>query len=231
MIEGQEAEALRLAACSLVLSRADAAYLRQHFPADAASAPLHVLLPALRADMEALPPPLDAQGQHAAPGSAAAGATAAKGSSGSTCAVNAVAGSAAAPALPPPRLQSAAGPQQVEPPQLAETGRRRYLACCVRLSPEKEPHRFVALIEELQRRGALQRLGVVPLMAGAGWASEYGTALRRRVEQHVPQVGGLPERGGVAGRGRRAGAASGCGAAAARRARHHRLSPRPRVTG
>ena len=30
-------------------------------------------------------------------------------------------------------------------------GRRRYLTCCVRLSPEKEPHRFVKLVEVLAR--------------------------------------------------------------------------------
>ena len=30
-------------------------------------------------------------------------------------------------------------------------GRRRYLTCCARLSPEKEPHRFVELVEFLSR--------------------------------------------------------------------------------
>ena len=29
--------------------------------------------------------------------------------------------------------------------------RRRYLTCCVRLSPEKEPHRFVELVGVLAR--------------------------------------------------------------------------------
>lgn len=38
---------------------------------------------------------------------------------------------------------------------------RRYLTCCVRLSPEKEPERFVALVEELSASGALQRLQVL----------------------------------------------------------------------
>jgi len=46
----------------------------------------------------------------------------------------------------------------------------------------------VEAVEELQRRGSLQRLSVTPLMAGAGWASEYGAALRRRLEAAVPQV-------------------------------------------
>lgn len=148
VIEAQEERALRLASTSLVLSAADAAYLRRHFPAatDAAAgaAPLHVLLPALRADMEALPPPPD---------------------------------------------MAAASTEQAQGQQQAHQAQRRYLTCCVRLSPEKEPHRFVELLEALQRRGALERLSVLPLMAGGGWATEYGAELRQRLERHVPQVG------------------------------------------
>lgn len=37
----------------------------------------------------------------------------------------------------------------------AGSGQRRYLTCCVRLSPEKEPHRFVEIIEVLARRPAI----------------------------------------------------------------------------
>jgi hypothetical protein len=44
---------------------------------------------------------------------------------------------------------------------------RTYLACVVRLSPEKEPERFVALVEALVARGALQRRGVVPFLLAA----------------------------------------------------------------
>ena len=44
---------------------------------------------------------------------------------------------------------------------------RKYLTCCVRLSPEKEPERFVRLVEHLAKSGALQRLGIVPLMCGS----------------------------------------------------------------
>lgn len=43
------------------------------------------------------------------------------------------------------------------------------------------------LIVELQRRGTLERVGAVPLMAGAGWDSRYGREQRQRVEAHVPQ--------------------------------------------
>lgn len=46
-------------------------------------------------------------------------------------------------------------------------GARSLLACCVRLSPEKEPERFVALVERLQARGALKRLGLRPLLCAS----------------------------------------------------------------
>ncbi len=45
--------------------------------------------------------------------------------------------------------------------------RRHLLACCVRLSPEKEPERFVALAEQLQRQGSLSRLGLTPILCGS----------------------------------------------------------------
>jgi hypothetical protein len=43
---------------------------------------------------------------------------------------------------------------------------RPYLTCCVRLSPEKEPDRFVSLVEELARRGVFRQPqhGVAELM-------------------------------------------------------------------
>ena len=84
--------------------------------------------------------------------------------------------------LPPP-LDCAAGAAWGED----EAQRRQYLACCVRLSPEKEPQRFVDLAVELQRRGVLARLGVVPLMLAAGWGSESGQQLKRRMLAGVPQ--------------------------------------------
>ena len=44
----------------------------------------------------------------------------------------------------------------VQQPGSPEAGRvqRRYLTCCVRLSPEKEPHRFVEIVEALAERPA-----------------------------------------------------------------------------
>ena len=43
---------------------------------------------------------------------------------------------------------------------------RPYLLCCVRLSPEKEPERFVELVEELSARGTLQELNLTPYLIG-----------------------------------------------------------------
>jgi glycosyltransferase involved in cell wall biosynthesis len=52
---------------------------------------------------------------------------------------------------------------------------RKYITCVVRASREKEPHRFVDLICELQRRGTFSRCNLVPLVAGAGWAVQNDT--------------------------------------------------------
>lgn len=41
-----------------------------------------------------------------------------------------------------------------------ESGPRVYVTCCVRLSPEKEPGRFVDLVAALQRRGTFDATGV-----------------------------------------------------------------------
>lgn len=44
---------------------------------------------------------------------------------------------------------------------------RTYLTCVVRLSSEKEPERFAALVEQLAARGALTRHGLVPFLLAA----------------------------------------------------------------
>ena len=69
--------------------------------------------------------------------------------------------------LPALRSDIAALPMPENPP------RRKYLTCCVRASPEKEPHRFINLISELQRRGVFEKLNIVPLIAGAGWGVDF----------------------------------------------------------
>lgn len=53
---------------------------------------------------------------------------------------------------------------EIEPPPAAKP--RHYLLCCVRLSPEKEPERFVDLVEELVSRGALAAHGLTPYLIG-----------------------------------------------------------------
>jgi hypothetical protein len=49
----------------------------------------------------------------------------------------------------------------------AESSQRRYLTCCVRLSPEKEPHRFVEIIEALARRPAIADTSAPPTAPAA----------------------------------------------------------------
>ncbi|CAL8468103.1 g7642 [Coccomyxa elongata] len=65
--------------------------------------------------------------------------------------------------------------------------RRRNLTCCVRLSPEKEPERFVAIVEQLARSGALQRLGIVPLMCGSA-TGPYADGLKARLRAAAPDA-------------------------------------------
>lgn len=199
LIAEQEERALRRATASLVLCQADLQYLRHNFGAAtdpaAGAGPLHVLLPALRADMEALPSPADVAAQPPAAPAGGQEADCGKGGGVATVAVDCTA-AAAAPGVHQLGEQQQQGQQAAQgqaappPPQQAQQAGRRFLACCVRISPEKDPHRFVEAVEELQRRGSLERLGITPLMAGAGWTSEYGAALRQRLEAAVPQVCG-----------------------------------------
>lgn len=64
-------------------------------------------------------------------------------------------------------------------------GPRSYLTCCVRLSPEKEPHRFVELVEELARQGSLQRLAITPLMCASA-TTPYALDLVARLQAAAP---------------------------------------------
>ncbi|KAK3282654.1 hypothetical protein CYMTET_9614, partial [Cymbomonas tetramitiformis] len=57
---------------------------------------------------------------------------------------------------------------------------RPFITCCVRLSPEKEPHRFAQIIEELAKRGVLEKYGVAPLLCGAQ-TTEYAESIKQRV--------------------------------------------------
>jgi hypothetical protein len=51
------------------------------------------------------------------------------------------------------------------------------VCCVVRLAPEKEPERFVRLVAALAASGALERLGLTPLMV-APPASTNGSDTR-----------------------------------------------------
>jgi glycosyltransferase involved in cell wall biosynthesis len=57
----------------------------------------------------------------------------------------------------------------------------------VRLSAEKEPERFVALVEALSSRGALTRAGVVPALVGAP-RDAYAAALLARLRAAAPEA-------------------------------------------
>ncbi|KAG2442073.1 hypothetical protein HYH02_009864 [Chlamydomonas schloesseri] len=69
----------------------------------------------------------------------------------------------------------------------AEVAARPYLACVVRLSPEKEPERFVEVVEAMAARGLLARLGVRPLLLGAA-NDEYAQALKARLRAAAPDA-------------------------------------------
>ncbi|KAK9817271.1 hypothetical protein WJX72_012093 [[Myrmecia] bisecta] len=62
---------------------------------------------------------------------------------------------------------------------------RKYLTCCVRLSPEKEPERFVELIEHLAKAGWLHQLQVTPLLCGSA-TTAYAADLKARLRAAEP---------------------------------------------
>lgn len=69
---------------------------------------------------------------------------------------------------------------------------RPLLTCCVRLSPEKQPERFVRAAAELSRRGALRRLALQPLLLAAT-AGPYADDVVAEFERTVAE--GRVERG------------------------------------
>lgn len=209
-----ERDAVAAAAAVICLSRSDSHYIISHLlgeeagigaeasnagigaevpahPADgdvrpcaamagaAGAPPVSVLLPALRSDMEQIPLPRDGV-------------------------------SADVPSISHPAGSDAAGPQpgtsDAPHARCQHSGtQRRYLTCCVRLSPEKEADRFVALVEALSRpspqvtphgtgseesgepRSRLEALKLVPLMCGAA-TTEYGKTLQARLLAAVPSA-------------------------------------------
>jgi hypothetical protein len=69
---------------------------------------------------------------------------------------------------------------------------RTLLTCCVRLSPEKEPHRFVALVEAAAATGAFAGLGIRPALVGAG-RDPYAASLRARLLDAWPGALVIPD--------------------------------------
>ena len=65
---------------------------------------------------------------------------------------------------------------------------RRYLLCCVRLSREKEAHRFGDLVAALAASGALARAGVTPVLVGDGPDADYAASVRASVLQSAPHA-------------------------------------------
>lgn len=64
---------------------------------------------------------------------------------------------------------------------------RRFLSCCVRLSPEKNADLFASLVEHLAP--FLGSHGIVPLLcAGANSADPYAQSIKKRVSEAVPSA-------------------------------------------
>ena len=61
---------------------------------------------------------------------------------------------------------------------------RKYLTCCVRLSPEKEPENFLSLCRWLAARDALRGASLVPVLC-ASTRGEYAASVRSRFRECV----------------------------------------------
>jgi glycosyltransferase involved in cell wall biosynthesis len=64
---------------------------------------------------------------------------------------------------------------------------RPLLTCAVRLSAEKQPERFVALVEAMALNGALQRCNLTPCLVGRA-RDAYGAALLARLRAAAPDA-------------------------------------------
>lgn len=185
LVRSLEAAALRQAAATLALSRADAEYLAAEVaeggagPPQARSAPPpQVLLCALRADMHAIEPPPYMQAHIAA---ATAAAQLQQQRSPPPHAAAALLGAGEPEGSPDSDASLAAAQQQF-------VRSRPYLMCCVRLSAEKEPQRFVELVEAMAARGSLARLGLTPLLVAGAARDEFAQGLKARLLAAAPSA-------------------------------------------
>lgn len=194
LVSRLERQAMHEAVLSVALSRSDAAYLDQHVasqqampsgtaegegrcPSTQAAKRVHVLLPALREDMRLMDAPvllgLNGSCNGTDQGTVAHGV----GNRASQSSQDMGDGHCGATAPTTSEVQ-------------AFVQSRPYLTCCVRLSSEKEPQRFVELMEELAARGALGTdgpggLGVTPLLIGSA-TDEYAQGLKARLKAAAP---------------------------------------------
>jgi hypothetical protein len=74
-------------------------------------------------------------------------------------------------------------------PSEGSGGRRKWLLCCSRLSPEKNVELFVAAMGAVGRE-RLERLGVVPLLVGSGRNDAAGTAYATKLREGLVEATG-----------------------------------------
>ncbi|KXZ56199.1 hypothetical protein GPECTOR_1g172 [Gonium pectorale] len=161
LVSGFESAAMEESILTVALSRSDAEYLVSHVSrkgSQAAATLPKVLLPALREDVRQLRPPAELlRLAEALRGAPLAGA---EGQQGECAAAKAEA--------------------------VAAMAARSYLSCVVRLSPEKEPERFVDVVEAMAAKGLLEQHSLTPLLLGAA-NDEYAQALKARLRAAAPQ--------------------------------------------
>ncbi|PNH12500.1 hypothetical protein TSOC_000582 [Tetrabaena socialis] len=176
LVRSLEAAAMAEALLTVALSRSDAEFLASHVAASGEGGDGQrrqkelppVLLPALREDVRQIAPPPEfleaaASGPAASNEAEAAAVGVYDGDGGTGAAV----GPAAAASEPTP------------------SPARPYLSCVVRLSPEKEPERFVAVVEAMAAQGVLARHRLKPLMLGVA-EDEYAQGLKARLRAAAP---------------------------------------------
>ena len=84
----------------------------------------------------------------------------------------------------PPLREDVRSLALAESPNASTASARTYLTCCVRLSPEKEPERFLNLCRWLAARDALRSASLVPVLC-ASTRGAYADSMRSRFAECV----------------------------------------------
>ena len=79
-----------------------------------------------------------------------------------------------------------AAAQSALPPPANPASPRRFVSCVVRLSPEKEPMRFVELVRALGP--ALEELGLTPLLVGSAAHRDYAARVVSELKEVAPSA-------------------------------------------